>query len=217
MSERERQPAQNVWDAALGVLQESVTRPNFETWLRDTVGLCWNGDTLDVSAPNAFVAEMLEQRMYSLISRAVERVAQREVEVRFVVTSPEGEVTIPNQPSPHRPGARRRRHDAAPDPGGRAGGQPTPQPNPQKGEANMGNPCECCGRSYASRPMDRMELSSLAIDVCSRCRGKIQQVLIMFERRGIGITATANIPEDDLPYLILMEPSAERNGARSYY
>ena len=31
--------AQRVWDAALGQLQIHVTRPNYDTWLKDTRGL----------------------------------------------------------------------------------------------------------------------------------------------------------------------------------
>ena len=33
------QQAKEVWQAALGELQLQLTRPSFETWLKDTVGL----------------------------------------------------------------------------------------------------------------------------------------------------------------------------------
>ena len=80
-----------IWDAALGQLQLHVTRPNFETWLKNTVGIAYRDGEFVVGAPNAFVAEMLEQRMYSLISRTLESVVKSEVEIRFEVTSPDGE------------------------------------------------------------------------------------------------------------------------------
>ena len=80
-----------IWDAALGQLQLHVTRPNFETWLKNTVGVAYRDGEFVVGAPNAFVAEMLEQRMYSLISRTLESVVKSEVEIRFEVTTPEGE------------------------------------------------------------------------------------------------------------------------------
>ena len=78
---------QEVWDSALGRLQLKVTRPNFETWLKNTVGVSYQDGEFTVGAPNAFVAEMLEQRMYSLISQTLESVVDAEVEVRFTVTS----------------------------------------------------------------------------------------------------------------------------------
>ncbi len=80
-----------IWDAALGQLQLHVTRPNFETWLKNTTGVAYRDGEFVVGAPNAFVAEMLEQRMYSLISRTLENVVKSEVEIRFEVTSPDGE------------------------------------------------------------------------------------------------------------------------------
>ena len=81
------QEAKRLWSAALGQLQLQVTRPSYETWLKDTVGVDTSDGELVVSAPNAFVAEMLEQRMYSLISQSVERVARGHTEVRFQVMS----------------------------------------------------------------------------------------------------------------------------------
>ena len=79
--------ARNVWDAALGRIQVEVTRPNFETWLKDTVGMAQTSETFVVGCPNAFVAEMLDQRMYSLIARSVESVIGMEIELTFVVYS----------------------------------------------------------------------------------------------------------------------------------
>ena len=81
------QQAKEVWQAALGELQLQVTRPSFETWLKDTVGLGHHDGEFIVGTPNAFAAEMLEQRMYSLISEAMERVTKGRVEVRFQVLS----------------------------------------------------------------------------------------------------------------------------------
>ena len=81
--------ANQVWEAALGELQLQVTRPSYETWLRDTTALDYSEGRFVVGTPNAFVAEMLEQRMYSLISQVMERVAKSPVEVSFeVVTRP---------------------------------------------------------------------------------------------------------------------------------
>ena len=76
-----------LWAAVLGQLQMQVTKPNFDTWLKHTSGLAYSNDEFVVGTPNAFVAEMLEQRMYSLIAQTVEGVVDAEVEVRFAVES----------------------------------------------------------------------------------------------------------------------------------
>ena len=76
-----------LWAAVLGQLQMKVTKPNFDTWLKHTSGLAYADGEFVVGTPNAFVAEMLEQRMYSLIAQTVEGVVEAEVEVRFAVES----------------------------------------------------------------------------------------------------------------------------------
>ena len=76
-----------IWQAVLGDLELRVTRPSYETWLRDTTGIRYANGEFVVGAPNTFVAEMLEQRMYSLISSAVGRIVARDVDVRFEVVS----------------------------------------------------------------------------------------------------------------------------------
>ena len=76
---------EEVWNSALGQLQLKVTRPSFETWLKNTVGVSHQNGEFTVGAPNTFVAEMLEQRMYSLISRTLEAVLESDVSVRFTV------------------------------------------------------------------------------------------------------------------------------------
>ena len=96
-----------MWDAVLGDLQLRVTRPSYETWLKDTVGVAFGDGAFVVGTPNAFVAEMLDQRMYSLISQSLERVVSQGVDVRFQVLpngyrrdeAPDGrpqQVTVPD-------------------------------------------------------------------------------------------------------------------------
>jgi chromosomal replication initiator protein len=81
-----------LWEAVLGELQMHVTRPSFETWLKNTVGIAFRDGEFIVGTPNAFVAEMLEQRMYSLISQTTEHVVKMPVEVQFqVLLSEDGE------------------------------------------------------------------------------------------------------------------------------
>ena len=77
--------ATEVWERVLDDLQIQVTRPTFETWLKQTAGVAVSDDAFVVGAPNAFVAEMLEQRMSSLIAQAVERQVNRRLDVRIEV------------------------------------------------------------------------------------------------------------------------------------
>ena len=86
--------AKRVWDAVLGRLQLQVTRPSYQTWLKDTVGVEHGDGVLVVGAPNTFVAEMLEQRMYSLIAQTLERMASQPLDVHFQVAEAPGNVAV---------------------------------------------------------------------------------------------------------------------------
>ena len=79
-----------MWGEILGELQLQVTRPSYETWLKDTELVALEANTAFIAAPNSFVAEMLEQRMYSLMIQATRRVMNNEnIGLEFVVLTTE--------------------------------------------------------------------------------------------------------------------------------
>ena len=87
----------DIWASVLGNLQLEVARHNYDTWLRDTVGLHYANGRLVVGVPSPFVAECLEQRMTPLILRTVKDLLQADVEVLYEVRQ-DGAAFLP---SPH--------------------------------------------------------------------------------------------------------------------
>jgi chromosomal replication initiator protein len=81
-------PADRVWDTALGQLQMQVTRPNFDTWLKDTVGLGTENGSFIIGTPNDFVSEWLSAKMGPVIAKTVGGILGREVSLRFRVIAP---------------------------------------------------------------------------------------------------------------------------------
>ena len=81
------QSAHRIWEATLGQLQLQVSRPSFDTWLKDTEGLSFQEDQIVVGVPTTFAAEWLEKRMFQLIEKNLESVLRRPVELRFQVCS----------------------------------------------------------------------------------------------------------------------------------
>ena len=87
--------ADGLRQSVLAELKECVPGPSFDTWLKGTTGATLvdaDGVLVDdptvaaafvVSTPNSFVSEMLERRMYSLISQGLEKVLDRPVAVLF--------------------------------------------------------------------------------------------------------------------------------------
>ncbi len=77
--------AANTWKAVLGDLQLQVSRPIYDTWLRNTAGVSMDADVLSVEVPTSFSSEWLEQRMYHLIQKTAMKVAEKPLEVQFRV------------------------------------------------------------------------------------------------------------------------------------
>ena len=90
--------ATTVWQAVLGELQLCVPKPSYDTWLQGTSGGSFVDGRFTVSTPNAFVSEMLERRMYSVISQAVEKVVGSGVEIAFESSSGTREAPAGVQP-----------------------------------------------------------------------------------------------------------------------
>ena len=82
--------ATRVWDTALGQLQLQVTRPNFDTWLKDTVGLRTENGSFIIGTPSDFVSEWLSAKMGPVIAKTVGTILGRSVTLRFQVVAPQG-------------------------------------------------------------------------------------------------------------------------------
>jgi chromosomal replication initiator protein len=81
--------AKQVWRAALGELQVTLSPANFETWLRDTALVEVDDTRFRISVPNGFAKDWLESRYRSLISQTLGRIVGYGVQVDFVVSAAE--------------------------------------------------------------------------------------------------------------------------------
>ena len=97
--------AKQVWRAALGELQVSLSPANFETWLKDTELVEIDDNRFRISAPNGFARDWLDNRYRPLISQTLARV-----------------VSAVEDPFPHVRAAQQRLHERLEAEGGQAGG-----------------------------------------------------------------------------------------------
>jgi len=77
--------AKQVWRAALGELQVSLSPANFETWLKETSLVDVDDQRFRIAVPNGFAKDWLEQRYRSLISQTLARIVGYSVQVEFVI------------------------------------------------------------------------------------------------------------------------------------
>ncbi|MEP6681133.1 MAG: DnaA/Hda family protein, partial [Chloroflexota bacterium] len=92
--ERLLMDAKQVWRAALGELQVSLSPANFDTWLKDTSLAEIEENRYRVAAPNGFARDWLDNRYRPLISQTLARVVGGSVQIEFVVADAPGPVPL---------------------------------------------------------------------------------------------------------------------------
>jgi chromosomal replication initiator protein len=81
--------ARQLWQTALGELQLLMTRANFETWLKQSEGLGFDGEVLRVGVRSPFTQEALATRFAPLVRRTLASVVGRPVDIRYELASAE--------------------------------------------------------------------------------------------------------------------------------
>jgi chromosomal replication initiator protein len=79
--------AKQVWRAALGELQVSLSPANYETWLRDTHLVEVDDQRFRIAVPNGFAKDWLEGRYRPLISQTLAKIVGYSVQVEFTVSA----------------------------------------------------------------------------------------------------------------------------------
>ncbi|WP_017471600.1 chromosomal replication initiator protein DnaA [Amphibacillus jilinensis] len=82
---------EELWASTLLAIKEKVSKPSFDTWLRNTNADSITDDTLVISAPNEFARDWLENRYSNLISDAIFEVTGAQLKTKFII--PENERT----------------------------------------------------------------------------------------------------------------------------
>ncbi|SEM83389.1 chromosomal replication initiator protein DnaA [Lihuaxuella thermophila] len=75
---------QDLWARTLDVMQEKISKPSFETWLKSTEAVDLRDDTLVISAPNDFARDWLESRYAELIRQTLREVTGSVIGVKFI-------------------------------------------------------------------------------------------------------------------------------------
>ncbi len=81
--------ARETWEAAKGGLQVQISKSNYDTWIKDSVGLSHQGNLFVVATPSSFACEWLDKRCRSLVTKVLIGILQEEVQVQFQVRNPE--------------------------------------------------------------------------------------------------------------------------------
>lgn len=82
---RETRDSDLLWEQVKMELAAQMSKPNYETWFRDTQLVSLNGSLVVIAAPNPFTAEWLNTRCKPLIRKTIMGILQRPVECQIVL------------------------------------------------------------------------------------------------------------------------------------
>lgn len=75
---------QELWSKTLEAIQDKISKPSFETWLKTTEAIDLEDDMLIISAPNDFARDWLESRYANLVRDSLKEVTGSSIGVKFV-------------------------------------------------------------------------------------------------------------------------------------
>jgi len=76
---------EEIWQAALGEIELSISKANFITWFKNTNIVSKKDGKITIAVPNAFTKEWLENKYNKLILKALRDVSKEIKEVAFVI------------------------------------------------------------------------------------------------------------------------------------
>lgn len=100
-----RDEPERLWEKVLAALKPNLSKPAFDSWLKNTKALAFDNSLLLVSVPSEFARDWLQTRLYPLIQNSLRGVQPEEIEIEFQVVPPTQKepavsVTAAGHPSP---------------------------------------------------------------------------------------------------------------------
>ncbi|UOQ83801.1 chromosomal replication initiator protein DnaA [Gracilibacillus salinarum] len=76
---------EDLWSNTLELIKDKVSKPSYDTWLKNTSVDHLKDDTVIISAPNEFTRDWLESRYTSIIAEALYELTGAKLTVKFVI------------------------------------------------------------------------------------------------------------------------------------
>lgn len=83
--------ASQLWEDSLKSLSEAISSPNYDTWLKGTIGLSFQKSSLIVGTRSEFVNEWLERRLKPLILKTIAEISGESLDIVFKTIPQENE------------------------------------------------------------------------------------------------------------------------------
>lgn len=78
-----------IWHNILSQLEQELSRPSFDTWLKSTALHSFDGYYLTIVVPNEFAKDWLETRYFDIIKKHSSDILNKDVSLKFVIAGQE--------------------------------------------------------------------------------------------------------------------------------
>jgi len=76
---------EEMWAATLKIIQEKISKPSFETWLKETTAVALNQDSFIIGVPNEFIKDWLDNHYRPLIIDALNELTGAKLDIQFII------------------------------------------------------------------------------------------------------------------------------------
>lgn len=76
---------EQLWNNVLSQVEQKISKPSFETWLKSTKLLSYKGTNVTIAAPNSFARDWLENHYVHLITGILTELTGEDLLIKFVV------------------------------------------------------------------------------------------------------------------------------------
>lgn len=93
---------EQLWNNVLSQVEQKISKPSFETWLKSTKLLSYAGSNVTIAAPNSFARDWLENHYVHLITGILTELTGEDLYIKFVVPKDQEmeDYNIPVAPKP---------------------------------------------------------------------------------------------------------------------
>lgn len=93
---------EQLWNSVLSQVEQKISKPSFETWLKSTKLLSYAGSNVTIAAPNSFARDWLENHYVHLITGILTELTGEDLYIKFVVPKDQAmeDYNIPVAPKP---------------------------------------------------------------------------------------------------------------------
>lgn len=81
-----------LWDSVLVEMELNLSKPNFNTWFKDTFVVRQEEGAVFVSVPNAFVQDWLSNKFHNTILKSLRRISSNVQSLQYVITKENTEI-----------------------------------------------------------------------------------------------------------------------------